>query len=153
MAPVITCLTTALALAFSRSGSISISVKGWVRHGTRGVGSMVSRAYRRLRSIVRIISTRGNRWPLPICELRAIARTITPWIGWFPSNVLRRAAIIYARCLSRKWISNMWNSTSSASVDTVLKAERIWIRAILWTVFRSLRCVLSLSRLCQTVDI
>lgn len=43
-------------------------------------------------------------------------------------------------------------STSSVAVATILNADKMLIRDVLCTVFKYLRCILSRSGSCQTVD-
>jgi hypothetical protein len=53
--------------------------------------------------------------------LRDAARTTTAWAGLTVGSVLTRAASIRTCCVSRKLVGTIWDSTSSAMVDAVLK--------------------------------
>ena len=128
-------------------------MKAGVCHGGWGLGLMVSRACSWSRSIVWRVSARGNWWPNPICLLRIFALSTTVWAGWSCGSVLRWAASICACCFSYRWVGSIWDSTSKAVVEVVLNTERIWIKAVCYTVWSDLRWVLSFNGLCHMAEV
>lgn len=144
--------TVALSFALSRSGSMSISTKAGGFHRVIGFGSIVSSPSSCSRLMVFIGSPRGNRDLDPTLSRRLRALDTTSRIRWSLESVHRLMITFYALCLSRRCVGGVYVSTIAA-VATVQNADRIRTKADLCTVSSTLRCLLSLRGLCQTVDV
>jgi hypothetical protein len=122
-----------------------ISVKAGFCHGYYGLGLIISSAYNQLRSIVCRVSASGIRVQfLYVCYMLLLGLLLHQLRGPLVACSVRLLLSV-RRCLSCEWVGSIWDSNFSAMVDTVLKAERMQIRAVRCTIPSGLRWILSLS--------